>query len=147
MKKSLILFFMALIMLSLPACSSGGSEEKLIGEIDFGVTQNQVIEQLGYSNDYYYEHNGTLTYDDIKIFDQYCKFADFWFEDNELTSIDIFYPSGADSGTIIKALEKSYGKTEDYSTDERYYWSFNNATIVFSSGDDYFYLAIYKSED
>ncbi len=147
MKKIFSLFLIIVITLSFYACSSNGSEEKLIGEIDLGVTKNQVIEQLGYSDDYYEEYKGDLTYRDIKIFDQYCKSARFMFENNELTSVTIIYPSGADSNAIIKTLEKAYGEIEDYSTDKNYYWTHGNATISLLFGEDSLGLAIFKSED
>lgn len=145
MKKLLVLFLTILIMLSLPACSSGGSEE--LTPVKLGITRNQLIEQLGYSDEYYEEYHGELTYYDIELFDQYCKRARFMFENNELTSITIYYPSGADYDTIINALEKVYGEPEDFSTDDYYFFSYNNISINYAVMPDSSAITIYKSED
>lgn len=148
MKKILILFLTTLIMLSLPACSSGGSEEQAL---KLGVTQNQLIEQLGYSDEYYEEYKGDLTYQDIKIFDQYCKRAWFDFENNELTAVTISYPSSADSNAIIKYLDKIYGEKEDMQSEvnDWFIWSNNDMTISYSKSkeDDLLGIAIYKGVD
>lgn len=150
MKKLLVLFLTTLIMLQLSACSSDGSEEQLIDKINLGITKNQVIEQLGYSDDYYEEYHGDLTYRDIKIFDQYCTSARFRFEDKELVSVIIHYPSGADTDEIFKVLEKVYGKGQDYSVDSNdtwYNWKHNNASINFNIVDDKPCIEMHKNED
>lgn len=135
MKKKFIFLVTAVIMLiCFTSCSSSGSEEKVIGEIDLGVTQNQVIEQLGECDD---ATDYSLNYQDIELFGQYCKKASFGFEDGELNDIFITYPSGADEKEIFKALEKAYGKQE-FSFDDNvsFSWHHEKTFIVFSRRTD-----------
>lgn len=138
LKKALIFIILTAAIL-FSGCSSTGSEEKLIGEINIGSTKNQVIEQMGYSEDYYNVTDTNLYYEDIKIFGQYCKVADFSFENNELRSISIQYTNGAEIKTIFKELEKAYGKNEfefDFDDENTFLWFHNDALIAFSKGDD-----------
>ncbi len=138
MKKTNILITTALtIMLLFTSCSSNGSEKKLIEDIDFGTTINQVIEALDYSDDYYNKFDDLLEYKDIKLFGQYCERASFNFKNNELDYIIIYYPSGADSKVIIKSLEKSYGKNEDSFDDHKSFsWYCNGASISLIKSDE-----------
>ncbi|MDE5859018.1 MAG: hypothetical protein K2H23_01285 [Oscillospiraceae bacterium] len=148
MKKILILLLTTLIMISLSACSSGNPDEQ---PLKLGVTRNQLIEQLGYSDEYYEEYKGDLTYRDIKIFDQYCHHARFMFDNNELTAVTISYPSGADSNSIIKYLDKTYGEKEDMQSEvnDWFIWSYNGMVIDYSKSneDDLLGIAIHKSTD
>lgn len=145
MKKIKSLLITALItMLLFTSCSSNGSEKKLIGDIDFGVTMNQVIEELDYSEDYYNKYDDFVEYKDIKLFGQYCRRASFDFKNNELYSIYISYPSGADSKAIFKSLEKAYGKLDDDSISS---WHYNGAHISFIEGNDELDPCILISKD
>lgn len=152
MKKSVILIVLATVLFFSSCSSSTGSEEKLIGEIDIGSTKNQVIEQMGYSEDYYDDIEDELYYEDIKIFGQYCKYVSFYFEDNELQSIIIGYTSAAENKTIFNELEKSYGKNEyeaEFDDDTAFYWYHNGARISFAKGNDIAptHIMIHKNED
>ncbi len=150
MKKSVILIVLSVVLLFSSCSPSTGSEEKLIGEIDFGSTKNQVIEQMGYSEGYYNVIDNDLYYEDIKMFGQYCKYASFSFEDNELQSVIIQYTNGAEIETIFKELEKSYGKNEvEFDDKTAFFWHHNGASISFAKGNDEVspHIMIHKSED
>lgn len=137
MKRLLTAFLAFITILSLSSCSksTSNSEEKIVG-VNLGVTKNQVIEQMGYSEDYYFDSENRIMYNDIKVFEQYCAFADFWFENNELESISIHYPSGVDNDAIVKALEKAYGKKEDSAVDSCLFFSYNNMSICYLMAED-----------
>lgn len=145
MKKTNMLLATTLTTIILfTSCSSNGSEKRLIGDIDFGVTMNQVIEELDYSEDYFNKYDDLLEYKDIKLFGQYCERASFNFKNNELDVIFIDYPSGADSKAILKSLEKAYGKLDD---DRISSWHYNGAYIGFIEGNDELAPCIVISKD
>ncbi len=141
MKKSVIFIVLTVVLIFSSCSPSTGSEEKLIGEIDFGSDKNHVIEQMGYSEEYYNDEDrdDAIIYEDIKMFGQNCKKAKFGFDNNELNSIAFDYPSEADPEIILKKLKKAYGKSDYEYSDENYQirsWYHNGAEITFMAGKD-----------
>lgn len=144
MKKASTLIITLVILLMFTSCSSNSSENKLIENITLGATMNQVIEALGYSEDYYNKFDDLLEYKDIELFGQYCNRASFNFKNNELDFVIISYPIGAEYETILKFLEKSYGKPDD---DKITSWHHNGVFIGFTKGNDELGSAITISKD
>jgi len=141
MKKSVIFIILTAVLLFSSCSPSTGSEKKLIGEIDFGSTKNHVIEQMGYSDEYYNDedYDDAIIYEDIKMFGQYCRKVKFGFDYNELDSIMFDYPSAADPEIILKELKKAYGESSDslsLESHQSFIWYHNNATISFMMGED-----------